>query len=577
MSKKLTMIAAAVLWTAALVRAQVPGIIQYQGRLTTDGTNYTGLGNFKFALIEAVVNGASVWSHDGSSVQGSEPASAVKVPVKDGLFIVGLGDTSLTNMTVIPVTAFGYADVRLRIWFNNGDGVFQQLSPDQRITSVGYAMVAATVPDGAIDAAKLADGAVTSGKIGPNSLTSTELADQLTLQRLDLGGPLWNGNLHLWAQGPGEQRGLLSADGNGSALNLQFANNSTGAVISVKAPGAKLSLWDAFGAPTALLGAGLGGGELNLYQLNGEVGILLDADKSLYGNTNSSGGEIEVRNASGLTRVLLDGDNNGAGRIDVRDANGSANVALIGSGAGGGGEVRVLDAAGNTVTAEVLGAETPSTGGRLTLREADGTSTIVLDAENSGGARVDLFDEGGMSRLVFLPGGGDATLPGGGLARIGDFNGTNLGIDDNEILARNNGAAAPLYLNYGAGASVFTTRLAINTTAPAANYELSVNGQIICEELVVQNSAEWPDYVFADDYPLMPLETLELEIREKKHLPGVPSAKEVGEAGIPLGEMQRQMMEKIEELTLYVIQQNSKLREQSAELELLRKRLDAAQ
>ena len=89
---------------------------------------------------------------------------------------------------------------------------------------------------------------------------------------------------------------------------------------------------------------------------------------------------------------------------------------------------------------------------------------------------------------------------------------------------------------------------------PSAEYLLAVDGSIIAEEVRVELSGNWPDYVFADDYNLMPLSEVEKSIQENKHLPGIPSASIVETEGIELGEMQKKMMEKIEELTLYLIQ-----------------------
>jgi hypothetical protein len=63
----------------------------------------------------------------------------------------------------------------------------------------------------------------------------------------------------------------------------------------------------------------------------------------------------------------------------------------------------------------------------------------------------------------------------------------------------------------------------------------------------------WSDFVFENDYSLMPLEEVEQHIHQYKHLPGVPSEKEVRENGVNVGEMQSKLLEKIEELTLYVI------------------------
>lgn len=94
----------------------------------------------------------------------------------------------------------------------------------------------------------------------------------------------------------------------------------------------------------------------------------------------------------------------------------------------------------------------------------------------------------------------------------------------------------------------------INTGSPAAGYKLSVNGKVICEELKVQLSGSWPDYVFANDYELKSIEEVNDFIKVNKHLPNMPAAKEIEQSGLSVGEMQSKMMEKIEELTLYIIQ-----------------------
>jgi hypothetical protein len=93
----------------------------------------------------------------------------------------------------------------------------------------------------------------------------------------------------------------------------------------------------------------------------------------------------------------------------------------------------------------------------------------------------------------------------------------------------------------------------------AAGHKLSVDGKIACTEVRVQPTSAWPDYVFSPDYNLMPLKELENSINSQKHLPGIPSAKEIEIDGIQVGEMQRKMMEKIEELTLYIIDLNKKV------------------
>lgn len=108
--------------------------------------------------------------------------------------------------------------------------------------------------------------------------------------------------------------------------------------------------------------------------------------------------------------------------------------------------------------------------------------------------------------------------------------------------------------------------LRIGTTGGASGYRLSVDGKIMAEEIRVQNSAAWPDYVFTDTYELKSLKEVEKHINEKHHLPGIPSAATIEADGLHLGDMQIRMMEKIEELTLYIIEQNKRIEKLEKEL-----------
>ena len=101
----------------------------------------------------------------------------------------------------------------------------------------------------------------------------------------------------------------------------------------------------------------------------------------------------------------------------------------------------------------------------------------------------------------------------------------------------------------------------------AVGYRLSVDGKIMCEELKVQNSTTWPDYVFASEYDMLSLEELEQYIAQHQHLPNIPSANEVDANGILVGDLQSKMLEKIEELTLYIIAQDKRIEELEAKAE----------
>lgn len=133
---------------SAVLSAQVPRLINYQGRVAVGTTNFDGTGSFKFALVNAAGTTA-YWTNDGTHLDGSEPTNAVSLPVTKGLYAVLLGDTALANMTAIPDTIFTHPDVRLRVWFNDGTNGSQLLTPDQRIAAVGYSMMAAALEPGA--------------------------------------------------------------------------------------------------------------------------------------------------------------------------------------------------------------------------------------------------------------------------------------------------------------------------------------------------------------------------------------------------------------------------------------------
>ncbi|MFN0216863.1 MAG: hypothetical protein ACKVT2_21615 [Saprospiraceae bacterium] len=109
----------------------------------------------------------------------------------------------------------------------------------------------------------------------------------------------------------------------------------------------------------------------------------------------------------------------------------------------------------------------------------------------------------------------------------------------------------------------FNDRVMINTGDPihpgALEHQLYVQGSILAEEVKVELQSSWPDYVYAEDYELKPLSEIEKFVKENKHLPGVPSAAEVAENGLSLGETQKVQMEKIEELYLHMIDMEKRM------------------
>ncbi|MDA9316697.1 hypothetical protein N9Q58_02140, partial [Polaribacter sp.] len=111
--------------------------------------------------------------------------------------------------------------------------------------------------------------------------------------------------------------------------------------------------------------------------------------------------------------------------------------------------------------------------------------------------------------------------------------------------------------------------LGIGTTT-TGSHKLAVEGSIGAREVKVQASG-WSDFVFYKDYKLPTLKEVATHIKEKGHLQDIPSAKEVRENGIFLGEMDAKLLQKIEELTLYTLQQEKKLTRQEKEILVLKK------
>lgn len=90
-------------------------------------------------------------------------------------------------------------------------------------------------------------------------------------------------------------------------------------------------------------------------------------------------------------------------------------------------------------------------------------------------------------------------------------------------------------------------------------YRLAVGGAMIAESIMVKLQGSWPDFVFLPGYSLPKLLDLEKYIREKGHLPGIPSALEVKNEGINLGEMNAKLLKQIEELTLHLIEKDKQI------------------
>jgi hypothetical protein len=254
-------------------RSQVPQIISYQGAISASGSNFNGLGQFKFALVNS--NGTvTFWSNDGSSTGGSEPDQAVTNPVNQGLFSVMLGDTSLSNMTPVGLSVFTNSDVRFRIWFSGGTNSPVLLSPDQRLTSVGFAMMAANLPNGAVGSSQL----VTSAQLAINSVTTPAI----------LNGSVTSAKL-------ASQAVTTSALAEGAVTAANLASQSvTSAAL----------------APGAVTSAAIAAGAVSLSQVNFQLGYI-NAQNQPYGAKGNGTND----DAAAIQAALNTAGNNGGGVV----------------------------------------------------------------------------------------------------------------------------------------------------------------------------------------------------------------------------------------------------------------------
>lgn len=259
----------------------------------------------------------------------------------------------------------------------------------------------------------------------------------------------------------------------------------------------------------------------------------------------------------------------GKGRIDAAGNFGGAQLDLFAATTVDGSYISFYNELGATNPSATIGYA----GGSDYLLISRGTNMFL----KSAGLGISIADP--LTKL-HIANGQDAGFgsTSNGYIMNGAVTGANLIIDNNELLARNNNRKADLYLQNDSGNVILCANeqggVGIGVNAGSSipdGYLLAVDGKVISEEVKVQLSGNWPDYVFDKKYNLLSLDDLKKFIAVNKHLPNIPAAAEVEKNGIELGDMQKKMMEKIEELTLYIIQLEEKQRQQQQEINELKK------
>ena len=144
---------------------------------------------------------------------------------------------------------------------------------------------------------------------------------------------------------------------------------------------------------------------------------------------------------------------------------------------------------------------------------------------------------------------------------VGEDNAFGMVLEDSGLgkLMMSEGAAASSVMNFYSNG-----KIGIGNTTPAigTSHRLFVEGGLTSEEIVINGldkNGNWPDYVFKPGYDLISVDDLAGYIKKNGHLPGIPTSEEIIKDGMNVYEMNRLLLEKIEELTLYLIRQQEEI------------------
>lgn len=276
-------------------------------------------------------------------------------------------------------------------------------------------------------------------------------------------------------------------------------------------------------SPLFIWGSGLNGSAMQTSGIyaDTENGFLLDAPKDASGNKlnisfNWRGGGIPPLFIRGLDSNIGVGTSTPWDKLHI---NGSLGVGTWTSGAQSGLQIQYDDNNGNGTGTTVFKNSRWYSGFYFKRNGATGEKTQLYIGGGSDHV-MEIYNDNSEAKIRFHT-NGDSHLNGG-----------NVGIG----------------------------------TTNTHGYKLAVAGNVVAEEVVVKLQTNWPDYVFEDGYKLPSLIELAKYLKQYKHLPEVPTASEVYENGVRLGEMNVILLKKVEELTLHIIEMDKRMKELEAKI-----------
>jgi len=403
---------------------------------------------------------------------------------------------------------------------------------------------------------------------------------------------------------PSLSSNIILADGQG---NQRININSDGYVgIGVTNPSAKLQVYGSSGAGTMA------------YIGNGNNGSSTADASLLLSSAGANGGSPLVHfDVSSVRGAIMGLDNGDDSKFKISAAAGFRNgdylTILTGTNAGNVG----IGTATPATKLDVVGGTVQVTNSNPTYALIDNSnSNYSWSVQNTAGAyrfydnttnaeRMRIGSNGYVGIGTTNPGAkldvnGNIRLSQSSSLFFDNMNGSFISqtaggaLDIDASLAVGNGnitlspaSSKGLYLNYIGGSNVFFCNgsstpisvvnsngsMGIATLTVPSGYKLAVAGNAIAESMTVKLQADWPDYVFKIGHNLMPLADVKTYIDKNQHLPEIPSAAEVAKDGQNLGEMNKLLLKKVEELTLYLIDKDKQLQSQEERLKAVEQQL----
>lgn len=214
---------------------------------------------------------------------------------------------------------------------------------------------------------------------------------------------------------------------------------------------------------------------------------------------------------------------------------------------------------------ENVGIGTSSPSSKLQVQgDISSTGGGILNMAFNANDKINGISNYGLSLLGIYPIGSSGNF-GPGVALSGYFGLSFNTVSGERVRIDDSG-------NVGIGTSTPQYKLDVNGKSSFAD-NMRVNAKIEAREIKVTLTPT-ADFVFEEDYNLPKLDDVERHIKEKKHLPEIASAKEMEKDGVNIGEFQIKLLQKIEELTLYTIEQNKRLKKQEEEIQALKKQIN---